>query len=109
MTDVAVIGLGYVGLPLSLAFAEGGLSVLGVDSDSAKVESLAQSISYIGHVPSEAVASVIRLGRFRATTDYSQLRDSDAADRHPHPRSDNHRIDRAGDRPPPAAWGSRGP
>ena len=78
MTDVAVIGLGYVGLPLSLAFAEGGLSVLGVDSDSAKVESLAQSISYIGHVPSEAVASVIRLGRFRATTDYSQLRDADA-------------------------------
>ncbi len=45
----------------------GGLSVLGVDSDPAKVESLAQSISYIGHVPSEAVASVIRLGRFRTT------------------------------------------
>jgi UDP-N-acetyl-D-glucosamine dehydrogenase len=78
MTDVAVIGLGYVGLPLSLAFAEGALSVLGIDTDAAKVGSLEQSISYIGHVPSSAVAAVVREGRFRATTDYGQLRHADA-------------------------------
>lgn len=78
MADVAVIGLGYVGLPLSLAFAAGGLSVIGVDSDVAKVETLAKSISYIGHVPTSAVADVVRDGRFRATTDVAELRGADA-------------------------------
>jgi UDP-N-acetyl-D-glucosamine dehydrogenase len=78
MSDVAVIGLGYVGLPLCLAFAGGGLSVLGVDIDAAKVDALSRSSSYIGHVPSSAVAAAMAEGRFRATTDFASLGEADA-------------------------------
>ena len=50
-TDVAVIGLGYVGLPLAVAFAEAGYTVHGIDLDQRKVDALNVGESYIGDVP----------------------------------------------------------
>ena len=53
---IAIVGLGYVGLPLSLQFARSGVTVLGLDIDPAKVESLNAGRSYIKHITSEAIA-----------------------------------------------------
>src|SRR5206468_11138941 len=75
---IAVIGLGYVGLPLSFQFARSGVSVLGLDTDSAKVEALSQGKSYIKHIPSEAVAEVLKSGGFSASSDFSRIRDLSA-------------------------------
>jgi len=62
---VAVVGLGYVGLPLALQFAHRGVRVVGIDVDVAKVERLQAGESYIRHVAGERVAEVIDSGRFR--------------------------------------------
>ena len=75
---VAIVGLGYVGLPLSLQFARSGVTVLGLDVDAAKVDALHQGKSYIKHIPSEAVAEVVRAGTFSAATDFSRIREVDA-------------------------------
>ena len=53
---IAIVGLGYVGLPLSLQFTRSGVSVLGLDIDAAKVASLNQGKSYIKHIESSAIA-----------------------------------------------------
>ncbi len=74
----AVVGLGYVGLPLSLQFARSGVTVLGLDVDAAKVDALHQGRSYIKHIPSEAVAEVVKAGAFSATSDFSRIREADA-------------------------------
>ena len=70
---IAVIGLGYVGLPLSFQFARTGVSVLGVDIDTTKVDALNAGKSYIKHIPSEAVAEATRSGAFSATSDFSRI------------------------------------
>lgn len=75
---VGVIGLGYVGLPLVLGFADAGFAVLGFDIDAGKVAQLNRGKSYIGHIPSERIVKLVRARRFRATTDYSRLREVDA-------------------------------
>ena len=75
---VGVIGLGYVGLPLVLGFADAGFSVMGFDIDAGKVAQLNRGKSYIGHIPSDRIARLVRARRFRATTDYSGLREVDA-------------------------------
>ena len=75
---IAVIGLGYVGLPLSFQFARCGVQVLGLDIDTAKVDALNQSKSYIKHIPAEAVAEVIKSGAFSASSDFSHIRDVSA-------------------------------
>jgi UDP-N-acetyl-D-glucosamine dehydrogenase len=72
---VAVIGLGYVGLPLCLAFAEHDADVCGIDTDSEKPRLLATGDSYIKHIPAARVAAAVASGRFRATTDFSAIRD----------------------------------
>src|ERR1041385_9055002 len=72
---IAVIGLGYVGLPLSFQFARSGVTVLGLDIDSAKVDSLNQGRSYIKHISSESVADAVRSGLFSASSDFSRVRD----------------------------------
>ena len=72
---LAVIGLGYVGLPLSFQFAKSGVTVLGLDIDSAKVDALNQGRSYIKHIPSEAVADAVRSGTFSASSDFSLIRE----------------------------------
>jgi UDP-N-acetyl-D-glucosamine dehydrogenase len=74
----AIVGLGYVGLPLSFQFAHSGVTVLGLDVDTAKVDLLNQGKSYIKHIPSEAVAEVVRSGSFSASTDFSRLREANS-------------------------------
>ncbi len=74
--SVAIIGLGYVGLPLAVAFARKGFPVVGIDVDSKKVESLSRGESYIDDVPSEELRL---LPDFRATTDFGALSEADAA------------------------------
>ena len=73
---VGVIGLGYVGLPLAVAFAREGCDVIAVDSDQRKIEAIAAGDSYIEDVPSEALAEVS--GRLHATTRYAELERADA-------------------------------
>src|SRR5207248_9234552 len=75
---IAVIGLGYVGLPLSFQFARSGVTVLGLDIDTAKVEALTQGKSYIRHIPAEAVAEVVKSGAFSASSDFSRIREASA-------------------------------
>jgi UDP-N-acetyl-D-glucosamine dehydrogenase len=68
---VGIIGLGYVGLPLAIAFAEEGHEVVGLDVDSRKVEALGEGRSYIEDVPSERLAAAG--DRIRATSAYGEL------------------------------------
>jgi UDP-N-acetyl-D-glucosamine dehydrogenase len=75
---VAVIGLGYVGLPLLELFALKGFPVLGLDIDPVKVERLEAGQSYIGHISSERVRALAATGRFQVTTDFARLVEADA-------------------------------
>jgi UDP-N-acetyl-D-glucosamine dehydrogenase len=76
MSTVGIIGLGYVGLPLAVAFAEEGCEVIGVDTDARKVEAIIAGESYIEDVSSESLSEVA--GRIRATTRYASLAEADA-------------------------------
>ncbi len=75
---IAVIGLGYVGLPLSFQFARSGVNVLGLDIDTTKVDALAQGRSYIKHIPAEMVVEAMRSGTFSASTDFGRIREVEA-------------------------------
>src|SRR5215216_4408447 len=75
---VAVVGLGYVGLPLAETFAWGGYPVIGFDIDAAKVERLRSGESYIGHICSERVAELNASGRFQPTDDPARFVEADA-------------------------------
>jgi UDP-N-acetyl-D-glucosamine dehydrogenase len=75
---IAIVGLGYVGLPLSLQFARSGVDVLGLDIDPAKVESLNQGRSYIKHIESSAIAEHARSGKLSASTDFSRVKETEA-------------------------------
>jgi UDP-N-acetyl-D-glucosamine dehydrogenase len=77
---LGVIGLGYVGLPLSMEFARAGFRVTGIDTDEGKVRMLSEGTSYIQDVPSEWVREAVRSGAFRATTDFSVLSELDTVD-----------------------------
>lgn len=76
---IAVIGLGYVGLPLSLQFARSGVSVLGLDIDPAKVAALSRGESYIRHIAPRSIAEQIGAGQFEASTDFARIREVEAA------------------------------
>ena len=73
MIDLAVIGLGYVGLPLSLQFARKGATVLGLDIDQAKVDAINSSKSYIHHISDESIAEQVGKKLFFADTDFSRV------------------------------------
>jgi UDP-N-acetyl-D-glucosamine dehydrogenase len=75
---VAILGLGYVGLPLAETFAGAGYPVVGFDVDPDKVRLLRTGKSYIGHIPSDRVAALVRSRRFEPTCDPLALRDADA-------------------------------
>lgn len=75
---IGIVGLGYVGLPLGLAFAKAGNTVLGFDTDPAKIEALEKGMSYIHHIPSAAIAEAVTAGRFSATCDFSRASEPDA-------------------------------
>ncbi len=75
---IGIIGLGYVGLPLGLAFVAAGFKVLGFDVDKKKVDALAKGDSYIGHIDAESVLAAARTRRLEATTDFGRLGEADA-------------------------------
>lgn len=76
---VGVLGLGYVGLPLTRAFAEKGLTVVGFDVDRSKVDRLRAGESYVKTVSGESIADWIRQGKFDPTDDFDRLSEVDAA------------------------------
>ena len=71
--SVGIVGLGYVGLPLATAFAEAGVSVVGVDTDPAKVTALNSGESYIEDVPSEVVHVGLLADKLRFSKEYAPL------------------------------------
>jgi UDP-N-acetyl-D-glucosamine dehydrogenase len=75
---VAILGLGYVGLPLAVVFGDAGFHVIGVDPDARKVQSLNDCVSYIPDVPSEAIQRLVSSGMFTATSDFAALAAADA-------------------------------
>jgi UDP-N-acetyl-D-glucosamine dehydrogenase len=75
---IGIVGLGYVGLPLSLQFARSGVEVLGLDVDRRKVKALNSGQSYIKHIGGPEVREQVKAGRFKATDDFRQVRSLDA-------------------------------
>jgi UDP-N-acetyl-D-glucosamine dehydrogenase len=74
---IGIVGLGYVGLPLVIRFAEEGYRVVGIDIDETKVALLNRGRSYIEHIPAESIRRVRKAG-FEATTDFRNARRADA-------------------------------
>ncbi len=75
---VAIIGLGYVGLPLAVAFGRAGVPVVGVDVSRSKVDELNAGRSYIPDVPAIDIAALVKQNLLRATSDYAVVREADA-------------------------------
>src|ERR1700682_3368990 len=75
---VAIIGCGYVGLPLALRFAEAGHKVTGFDTDPNKVNMLNAGRSYIEHIPQTKIQQFVNSRHFGATTDFARLKEADA-------------------------------
>lgn len=75
---IAIIGLGYVGLPLGLQFARKGVSVIGLDIDQSKVDWILEGKSYIHHIPTDHVRLPVEAGILTASTDFSKVSECDA-------------------------------
>lgn len=75
---VGIVGLGYVGLPLAIAFAESGFDVLGFDVDAGKVAAVGEGRCYIDHLDGGRLTAVREAGRLKATDDFACLADPDA-------------------------------
>jgi UDP-N-acetyl-D-glucosamine dehydrogenase len=75
---IAVVGLGYVGLPLSLQFARSCVSVLGLDVDAKKVQLLNSGQSYIKHIEQSAIAELVKSGKFSASTEFCRIKEVEA-------------------------------
>jgi UDP-N-acetyl-D-glucosamine dehydrogenase len=75
---VAVLGMGYVGLPFAAVFAEAGFEVTGIDPVVEKMNSLNRGVSYIMDVPTAQVSRLVKSGKLRGTSDYSVLKQIDA-------------------------------
>lgn len=75
---IGVVGLGYVGLPLVLAYAAKGFSAIGFDIDSSKIDHIHAGTSYIKHIPSDQITAVRASGKLDATTDFSRIKNCDA-------------------------------
>jgi UDP-N-acetyl-D-glucosamine dehydrogenase len=78
MSDVAIVGAGYVGVPLAQVFAEAGVSAVFVDVDAERVAALNRGESYIEDVSSEELQPLVEAGTIAATTDYDAVRDANA-------------------------------
>jgi UDP-N-acetyl-D-glucosamine dehydrogenase len=76
--NIAIIGLGYVGLPLGLQFARCGVRVLGLDIDPQKVSALNAGRSYIRHLPAGEIQQLVRAGKFSASADFAEIKNVDA-------------------------------
>jgi len=77
---VGVVGLGYVGLPLAVEFANAGFHVTGIDVQASKVERLNSGDSYIQDIPTDVLRPLVKDGFIRATTDFAAVRDLDTID-----------------------------
>jgi len=75
---IAVVGLGYVGLPLALTFAERGFEVVGLDVDPEKTAAVTRGRSYLKHLESDRLRRVLSSGRLSATSNFDRLREADA-------------------------------
>ena len=75
---VAILGLGYVGLPLAVVLAEAGYQVVGIDPDLSKIQLLEKGQNYIDDVDSELLKDLVKNGKFSATSDFSAVADADA-------------------------------
>jgi len=78
MNHIAIVGLGYVGLPLALQFARSGAKVLGLDIDSKKTTAILEGRSYIRHVSGEDISALTGAGSLDASTDFSRVGEVDA-------------------------------
>ena len=76
--EVAIVGAGYVGLPLGRCFAEAGIPVVLVDIDAQRVEAINRGESHVEDVPSETLRALLEAGTLSATTNYDAVRDADA-------------------------------
>lgn len=74
---IGIIGLGYVGLPLAIRYAEVGYKVIGLDIDPKKAKHIAQGKTYIEHIPAAAIQGATQKG-FEATTDFTRVAEADA-------------------------------
>ena|SRR2546430_55074 len=72
---IAVVGLGYVGLPLAIQFARADVTVLGLDVDAAKVDSINQGRSYIKHIAEGTIAEMMKAEKLCATTDFGRVKE----------------------------------
>ncbi len=75
---IAIVGLGYVGLPLAIQFAKSGANIVGLDVDQVKVDSINKGESYIKHISSEDLLSQIECGRIEASTNFTRIREVEA-------------------------------
>ena len=75
--DVAVVGMGYVGLPLAVEFAEAGIRVIGIDIDGTKVASLNDGVSYIPDISTARMAPLVESGHLSATTEFDVVSERD--------------------------------
>src|ERR687890_757084 len=75
---IGVIGLGYVGLPLAVEFGRGGMTVIGFDLDESRIDIINSGRSYIPDVSSEIVQTLVGRKKLSATTDFSELAQTDA-------------------------------
>jgi UDP-N-acetyl-D-glucosamine dehydrogenase len=76
--SVAIVGLGYVGLPLSLQFARSGVTVLGLDIDKTKIDFIHSGRTYIKHIEGSAISEQVNSKRFEASTDFSRAKEVEA-------------------------------
>ena len=75
---IGILGMGYVGMPLAVVFAEAGFNVMGIDPDQRKIDTFNKGISYIQDVPTETVVRLQKAGRLKMTADFTALKDMDA-------------------------------
>src|SRR5881392_2559780 len=75
---IAIVGLGYVGLPLAIQFARSNVNVIGLDVDKTKVDLINNGQSYIKHIAPETIAEAAKMKRLCASTDFSRVREVEA-------------------------------
>jgi len=75
---IAIVGLGYVGLPLAIQFANSGATVIGIDVDETKVDLINNGESYIKHISSDQLSCQLDSGRLKASTDFTKIKETEA-------------------------------
>src|SRR5689334_2006105 len=75
---IAIVGLGYVGLPLAIQFARSNVSVVGLDIDQSKVDAVNNGHSYIKHIASKTIVEVLKAQRLSASSDFACISELDA-------------------------------